>query len=382
LTCLRGIAGVSVDKITADELKGFCAAQKISGYKGATKAKMCDLIANQYKNQHMYDGLGRKGMGSDQSNNKRKTTTDKKRSKYLVPMAVTKTGTYYRAINCFFADSTRVHVRALTSTVSKNEMDQGLFAHQRVYEHLLSIYLDKDDLDIRKLQTTDVVFAGIDPGNYDVLTVGELKQLLDFVARGYNRVNRSLSGDHRAFLDRSGEQIYLHYYNILVQENDEVKQIVDVTLGDGFGESGVLIDDVDTVSPKSTSTNKATKKGKTAEAVEKVLVTISESLGLRTKYQEDKLAVAKEKLLQSKRIVELQERRKVQDDRRILEEEVQSGLADYMKYQQQLAGGHLVEGTTQYSMVTSMVEYYEDKWRNAMDAVKRLKDPQTSAATP
>jgi hypothetical protein len=92
--------------------------------------------------------------------------------------------------------------------------------------------------------------------------------------------------------------------------------------------------------------------------------------------------VAKEKLLQSKRIVELQERRKVQDDRRILEEEVQSSLADYMKYQQQLAGGHLVEGTTQYSMVTSMVEYYEDKWRNAMDAVKRLKDPQTSAATP
>jgi hypothetical protein len=144
LTCLRGIAGVSVNKITADELKGFCAAQKISGYKGATKAKMCDLIANQYKDQHLYNGLGRKGMGSDQSNNKRKTTTDKKHSKYLVPMAVTKTGTYYRAINCFLADSTRVNVRALTSTVSKNEMDQGLFAHQRVYEHLLSIYLDKD----------------------------------------------------------------------------------------------------------------------------------------------------------------------------------------------------------------------------------------------
>jgi hypothetical protein len=112
-------------------------------------------------------------------------------------------------------------------------------------------------------------------------------------ARGHNRVNRSLSGDHRAFLDCSGEQIYLvHYYNIHVQENDEVKRIVEVTLGDGFGESRVLIDDVDTVSPKSTSTNKL-KKGRTAEAVEKVLGTISESLGLRTKYQEDQVDYVK-----------------------------------------------------------------------------------------
>jgi hypothetical protein len=34
-------------------------------YKGATKAKMCDLIAHQYKNKHMYDGLGRRGMGAN-----------------------------------------------------------------------------------------------------------------------------------------------------------------------------------------------------------------------------------------------------------------------------------------------------------------------------
>ena len=59
----------------------------------------------------------------------------------------------------FFAKSTRPHLRALTSTVSKNKLDQCLFAHQRVYEHLLSINLDKDDSDIRKLQTTDVVFC-------------------------------------------------------------------------------------------------------------------------------------------------------------------------------------------------------------------------------
>jgi hypothetical protein len=38
-----------------------------------------------------------------------------------------------------------------------------------------------------------------------------------------------------------------------------------------------------------------------------------------------------------------------------------------------------VEGTTEYSMVNSMVEYYKEKWRNAMDAIKRVKDPQMSA---
>jgi hypothetical protein len=93
----------------------------------------------------------------------------------------------------------------------------------------------------------------------------------------------------------------------------------------------------------------------------------------------NKLAVAKEKLLQNKRLVELQERRKVQEDRRILEEEVQSSLVDYMKYQQQLVGGHLVEGTTQHDMVNSMVEYYEEKWRNTRDAIsKRMKEPRIS----
>jgi hypothetical protein len=77
----------------------------------------------------------------------------------------------------------------------------GLFAHQRVYEHLLGICMEIiDDDEEAKLQVlNNVLFIGINLGSFDARNVDELKLLLDFITRGYNKVTRSLSGDHRAF---------------------------------------------------------------------------------------------------------------------------------------------------------------------------------------
>jgi hypothetical protein len=228
---------------------------------------MGDLIAIKCKICQLYSGLGRKRMKDNTTNGKREkksrwravTTPRNAQSTPFLLLLQRRAPTIEPSI--VFGESARAQVAILCTMVNKNELDMGLFAHQSVYKHLLGIYSDTDnDDDVAKvhIKSDVVLFTDIDPGDFDRLDVHHLKQLLDFIAQGYNKVLRSLSGDHCHFADCYGEQIYLHNYNLLAQEHDEIKSKVKVSLNDAFGET-TSNNDIKTKNAEMLSSTKSKK---------------------------------------------------------------------------------------------------------------------------
>jgi hypothetical protein len=143
---LVSIAGIPHSKLLLNNLMLFCATNKISGYhRQKTKDEVALLIAARVTSDNIYASIGRLGMA--QSDGSSKTVgvpaTAKKqsyRSKLVRPKAVTKTGSYFRAISLWFSPQNR-HLVLLTGTkMNRSELDVGGYRHKTMWDNLAEQY--------------------------------------------------------------------------------------------------------------------------------------------------------------------------------------------------------------------------------------------------
>ena len=149
MTRLKSIGGVLMSKLKAEELKMFCAKQKIGGYKSKSKVLIAELIVAKVTAKQIYGSIGTLGMGDGA------TSTTKRAPKHRngdLPKVVSKTGTYYRVITMWFHQDNRHLVLQTGRAPNKNELDQGGFLHKRLWEDLARFYNDKANLDANTLQ--------------------------------------------------------------------------------------------------------------------------------------------------------------------------------------------------------------------------------------
>ena len=124
---LVSIAGIPHSKLLLNDLMLFCATHKISGYRQKKKDEVSLLIAARVASDNIYASIGRLGMTRNDDSSAAVSTslhaTAKKtsyRSQLVRPKAVTKTGSYFRAISLWFSPHNQHLVLA---TGKKNESD-------------------------------------------------------------------------------------------------------------------------------------------------------------------------------------------------------------------------------------------------------------------
>ena len=143
---LVSIAGIIPhSNLLLNDLMLFCATHKISGHRQKKKAEVLLLIAACVALDVIYASIGRRGMHDDNTNKDDGTTvvstgkTSKKRaykSKLTRPQAVTKTGTYFRAISLWFAVENRHLVLATGKKMNRAELDAGGYQHKPIWKGL------------------------------------------------------------------------------------------------------------------------------------------------------------------------------------------------------------------------------------------------------
>jgi hypothetical protein len=141
---LISIAGIPLSKLLLNDLMLFCSTHKISGYRQKKKDEVSLLIAARVASDKIYASIGRLGM--TRNANCRDTTvvainaTAKKqrsyRSKLVRPKAVTKTGSYFRAISLWFSSQNRHLVLLRGKKMNRTELDVGGYRHKMIWDNL------------------------------------------------------------------------------------------------------------------------------------------------------------------------------------------------------------------------------------------------------
>ena len=131
----KSIGGVGINDLSCDDLKYFCAANNIVNYKCKTKLAVANMVVTHIMNHNCYDNMAGKSDINTTPGDKSTQNKVKKGSNATIPQVVSMTGTYSRAINVYFRQSTRPLVMTLGSQPTANELDQGCskFFHEPVY---------------------------------------------------------------------------------------------------------------------------------------------------------------------------------------------------------------------------------------------------------
>jgi hypothetical protein len=238
LSSLLGALAFSND-LSCDNLKYFCAANKISNYKSKTKVGIANMVVNHIVNHNCYDNMVSKSDSNTTLGDKSTKNKVKKGSNATIPQVVSMTGTYFRAINVYFRRSTRLLVMTLGSQPTANEsLDQGCskFLHEPVYEILCKEYNTKDE-ELDKLQYNHHIFDDKKPPQFDELTMLNLAKVLEYIKSQYKKMKNSLSGDHVHFENKVGEKVWLLYMHMAYNDNGEIAALVIPSLSSAFGET-------------------------------------------------------------------------------------------------------------------------------------------------
>jgi hypothetical protein len=238
-TRLKSIGGVSINDLSCDDLKYFCAANKIVNYKSKTKLAIANMVVTHIVNHNCYDNMaGTKSDIDKTPDDKSAKSKVKKGVNATIPQVVSMTGTYFRAINVYFRQSTRPMVMTLGSQPTANELDQGCskFLHEPVYEYLCQDY-NADDEELDKLQYKHRIFNNEKPSQFDELTTIDLANVLEYIKFQYKKMKNSLSGDHVHFENKVGEKVWLLYMHMAYKDNGEIAALVIPSLSSAFGET-------------------------------------------------------------------------------------------------------------------------------------------------
>ena len=109
---LVSIGGVPLSKLLLNDLMLFRATHKISGYRQKKMDELALLIAAKIASDNIFASIGRRGMTTERDVSPaaaatsgvdgKQRSTAAYRSKQVRPKAVTKTGSYFRAISLWF----------------------------------------------------------------------------------------------------------------------------------------------------------------------------------------------------------------------------------------------------------------------------------------
>jgi hypothetical protein len=236
---LVSIGGIPHSKLLLNDLMLFCATHKISGYRQKKKDEVLLLIAARVASDMIYASIGRRGMHDDKTSKDDGTTastgkTSKKRaykSKLTRPQAVTKTGTYFRAISLWFAVENRHLVLATGKKMNRAELDVGGYRHKPIWEALAEQFNtctgipeggkledagENEYLDL--IQSPHPLYKDENPEDFDQLDGQDLAQFIRWLTNQYYVVHKSVSGDHARFEDKVGEKGYLLYFHNMITE--------------------------------------------------------------------------------------------------------------------------------------------------------------------
>lgn len=236
---LVSIGGIPHSKLLLNDLMLFCATHKISGYRQKKKGEVLLLIAARVASDMIYASIGRRGMHDDNTKKDDGTAastgkTSKKRaykSKLTRPQAITKTGTYFRAISLWFAVENRQLVLATGKKMNRAELDVGGYRHKPIWEALAEQFNkctgipeggnledagENEYLDL--IQSPHPLYKDENPKDFDQLDGQDLAQFIRWLTNQYYVVHKSVSGDHARFEDKVGEKGYLLYFHNMITE--------------------------------------------------------------------------------------------------------------------------------------------------------------------
>jgi hypothetical protein len=267
---LISIGAVPLSKLLLNDLMLFCATHKISGYRQKKKEEVALLIAAKIASDNIYASIGRLGMTMERDNaggggRGKQRSSAAYRSKQVRPKAVTKTGSYFRAISLWFSSQNRHLVLATGKKMNRAELDVGGYRHKSIWDNLADQYnkntglstgeqQDGDDnsyLDV--IQAPHPLYGSENPEDFDQLDGQDLAQFIRWITNQYYVVHKSVSGDHARFEDRVGEKAYLLYFHNMISatgaENIESLMKAQLTK-DVFAESNidgsVVVNELDT----------------------------------------------------------------------------------------------------------------------------------------
>jgi len=266
LNLLISIGAVPLSKLLLNDLMLFCATHKISGYRQKKKEEVALLIAARIASDSIYASLGRLGMTTESDNGasaascaaggggSKQRSSAAYRSKQVRPKAVTKTGSYFRAISLWFSSQNRHLVLATGKKMNRAELDVGGYRHKSIWDNLADQYNkntgiltgvlqdgeDNSYLDV--IQAPHPLYGSENPEDFDQLDGQDLAQFIRWITNQYYVVHKSVSGDHARFEDRVGEKAYLLYFHNMISatgaENIESLMKAQLTK-DVFAESSI-----------------------------------------------------------------------------------------------------------------------------------------------
>jgi hypothetical protein len=241
-THLVSIKGCCPKKLSMTCLRKFCMVHSISGYKALAKTGLCNLIVERMKTR----GLD-SNMYPDDFQKAEKAEKIKKLSKNAKPPAVTRDGSFWRAISTYFLQSLRPHVIKLGNNPDIQKIDARKFLHEDIWVLLAEAYNDDDHADLQTFLKNDTFYEACRipediVQDYDILSPLELSQLMSHIHhhyRGKMRIKNS-SGHHDGFTTYCGTRPWLLLYHKSIQESSiEMKTFVSGNLPDGVGGSSL-----------------------------------------------------------------------------------------------------------------------------------------------
>jgi hypothetical protein len=299
-THLQSIEGCPSKKLTTKCLQRFCVVHQIFGYKNKSKTFLCNLIVERMKTQgldtNMYPedfeaasknldttgknlDTGGKNLDPTPDNaskkaSKKKTTEKspkkpKKLSRNAKPPAVTKDGSYWRAIATYFLQPLRPHVVKLGNNPDIQKIDSHKFLHEDIWNILGKHYNKPDHPDLKTFHNNNSFYqSSLIPddttSNFNTLTPMELSQLMSHIHFHYRKAVRKqrTSGSHWPITKYIGARPWLLLYHKSLQESSiEMKAFVSGNLPDGVGGSSLKQDKYDNYDTDSDVDKKA-KNGK------------------------------------------------------------------------------------------------------------------------
>jgi hypothetical protein len=146
-THLVSIKGCCPKRLSMTCLRKFCKVHSISGYKTLSKTGLCNLIVERLKT---------KGLDSDMyPEDFKKAEKKKKLTKNAKPPAVTKDGSYWRAICNYFLQSLRPHVIKLGNNPDIQKVDARKFLHEDIWNVIAEPYNKEDHPELQTFLKND-----------------------------------------------------------------------------------------------------------------------------------------------------------------------------------------------------------------------------------
>lgn len=222
------IAGIPLSKLLLNDLMSFCSTHKIKGYRQKKKDEVSRLIAARVASDNIYASIGYLGMKCSAVVPSTSTAVKKKayKSKLDRPKAVTKTGSYFRAISLWFSSQNRHVILRTGKKMNRTELDVGGYRHKMIWDSLAEQFNKntgvpewgdaEDNAYLDVIQSPHHLYDAEDPEDFDQLEGQDLAQFIRWITNQYYVVHKSVSGDHARFEDRIGEKGYLLYFHNMI----------------------------------------------------------------------------------------------------------------------------------------------------------------------